>query len=255
MEFIFIDDGSKDETYNIIKKLKENDYRIKCISFSRNFGKEAAIFSGLRASKGDCVVVIDADLQHPPKLIIDMYKLWVEGYEIVEGIKKNREKEKKTSIISSKVFNKVISSLTHIDMKNSSDFKLMDRKVVTVLSNLKEYNTFFRALSYWVGYKATKIYYDVEERVENKTKWTFSRRLKYSLKSIIQFTYKPLYLIAFIGIIIFLIGIVAGIDALISYFLRLCGFWIYYFTFNVINFNRRNYAKFRSCRSICSSNI
>jgi len=218
MEFIFIDDGSNDNTYKLLKDLNKSDSRVKCISFSRNFGKEAAIFSGLRVSKGDCCVVIDVDLQHPPEMILKMYKLWKEGYEIIEGVKNNREKEKKINRVTSKIFNKIISKLVGADMEDASDFKLMDRKVVDALANLNEYNTFFRALSYWIGFKSTKVYYDVKERVASKTKWSFWYRCIYSVRNIMQFTYKPLYLIIFVGIIIFIIGIVAGIDATISYF-------------------------------------
>lgn len=218
-EIIFVDDGSKDNTYQRIKALAEEKDYIKYISFSRNFGKEAAIFAGLRQSKGDCVVVMDADLQHPPEVILEMYELWKQGFEVVEGIKRSRGKESVPHRLFAKSFYNMISKVIGIDMNNSSDFKLLDRKVVDTLSALKERDTFFRALSYWMGYKRSEVVYDVKERVAGTTKWSFISLLGYAIKNIISFSYSPLYLIIFIGLFILLVGVGFGLDALISFFL------------------------------------
>lgn len=218
MEIYFIDDGSKDNTCHKLQELHLRDERVKYISFSRNFGKEAAIFAGLRAVKGDCVVVMDVDLQHPPETIIEMYHLWRQGYEIVEGIKLNRGKESAGHRIMSDIFYALISKMIGIDMKDSSDFKLLDKKVVTELATLKEKDTFFRALSYWVGFKSVSVYYHVQERVAGQTKWSFIALMKYAVKNLIAFSYAPLYLIILIGSAFLLVGAGFAIDALISYF-------------------------------------
>lgn len=217
-EIIFIDDGSSDRTYENIRKLNAKDQRVRGISFSKNFGKEAAIMAGLKSCCGDCAVVIDADLQHPIPLISEMYKLWLEGYQIVKGIKKNRNNESKFNIVTSKLFNKIMKHHAKLDMKDSSDFNLIDRKVIDVITSISEYNSFYRALIYWVGFKTTDVYFTVSRRNANKSKWSFSKRINYSVKNIIQYTYFPIKIIEIIGILIFLIGIILGIDALISYF-------------------------------------
>lgn len=217
MEYIFIDDGSKDRTYARLSELHEKDNRVKCISFSRNFGKEAAIFSGLRAAAGDCVVVMDADLQHPPKTIIDMYEQWKAGFEVVEGIKINRGKESILHRWFANSFYGLFSKLIGIDMNNTSDFKLLDRKVVDVLAGLQERDTFFRALSYWVGFKSISVHYEVQERVAGTTKWSFFSLIRYAFQNMISFSYAPLRFIMGLGIFTILIGIIFGVDALISF--------------------------------------
>jgi len=217
LEILFVDDGSTDNTYNKLVELSGQDSRVKYISFSRNFGKEAALFSGLRAVTGDCTVVMDVDLQHPPEKIIEMYQLWQDGYEVVEGIKIHRGKESLLHKMMSATFYGMISRVIGIDMRNSSDFKLLDKKVVTQLAALKERDTFFRALSYWVGFRSTSINYEVQERVAGKTKWSFYSLFGYAVKNLISFSYAPLHLISIIGILFLLTGIGFAIDAFVSY--------------------------------------
>ena len=217
LELLFVDDGSKDHTYEKLVSLGERDDRVKYISFSRNFGKEAAIFSGLRAVKGDCTVVIDVDLQHPPEKIIEMYHLWQQGYEVIEGVKVSRGKETFFHKAMAGIFYGLISRVVGIDMSNSSDFKLLDKKVVKELAGLKERDTFFRALSYWVGFNSTTVTYEVQERSAGQTKWSFYSLLGYALKNLISFSYAPLHLISIVGAIIFIVGLGFGVDALVSY--------------------------------------
>ena len=156
-EIIFIDDGSTDTTYKKIENLADNEKNIYGLHFSRNFGKEAAISAGLASAKGDAVVVIDCDLQHPPEKIVEMYHLWQEGYEIVEGIKKTRGKESKMHGFAARKFYRIISSVVGFDMSNASDFKLLDRKVVDILNRIPERKGFFRAISFWVGFNKTTV--------------------------------------------------------------------------------------------------
>jgi dolichol-phosphate mannosyltransferase len=156
-EIIFVDDGSSDNTYEKIKALSDKEENISGLHFSRNFGKEAAISAGLATADGDAVVVIDCDLQHPPEKIVDMYRLWQQGFEIVEGIKSARGKENKVHGFAAKSFYSLISSVVGFDMSNASDFKLLDRKVVDILNKIPEKKGFFRAISFWVGYKKATI--------------------------------------------------------------------------------------------------
>ena len=180
-EIIFIDDGSSDKTYEIIKNLSEKEDGLCGLHFSRNFGKEAAISAGLASAAGDCVVVIDCDLQHPPEKIVEMYRLWEEGYEIVEGIKSSRGKENKMYGWAARGFYSIISALVGFDMSNASDFKLLDRKVVDILNRIPEKKGFFRAISFWVGYNKTTVEFEVNERTERTSKWSTVGLLKYAV--------------------------------------------------------------------------
>ncbi len=216
LEIIFVDDGSKDHTYEKMCALHEKDSRIKCISFSRNFGKEAAIFSGLRGGSGDCFVVMDADLQHPPETILQMYAYWKEGYEVVEGIKETRGKESGIHKCLACMFYGAISKIMHVDMRNSSDFKLMDKKVAAAVCALTEKNTFFRALAYWVGFKSITVTYEVHERVAGKTKWSYWKLGTYALKNLTSFTNAPLQIVTVIGVLFLLLGVIWGVDAILS---------------------------------------
>ena len=151
-ELLFIDDGSRDGTWAQINEAAGKDSHVVGVHFSRNFGKEAAMFAGLEQAKGDCCVVIDCDLQHPPEKIVEMYRLWEQGYEVVEGIKEDRGEESGLHKFAANSFYGLISKATGMDMSSSSDFKLLDRKVVDTLNSLPERNVYFRALSFWVGY-------------------------------------------------------------------------------------------------------
>ena len=217
-ELIFIDDGSKDKTYSLLKEISSEDEHVRYTSFSRNFGKEAAIFCGLKQATGDAVVVMDADLQHPPAVIEQMVEKWEDGFAIVEGVKSDRGKEGRPHKLMSWLFYKLMCNMTGFDMADSSDFKLMDRKVVDVLNGLSEKATFFRALTYWVGFDSTKVEFEVAERSGGAGKWTGRSLISYAISNMTSFTYAPLYIIGFTGVIILLVGLYLGIDAIITYF-------------------------------------
>lgn len=216
-ELMFIDDGSKDDTFKQIQKLNAEDSRVKCISFSRNFGKEAALFSGIRAVSGDCAVILDADLQHPPEVIVDMYKKWCEGYKVVEGIKTDRGRESPLHKLFTKIFYGMISKAVGMDMANSSDYKLLDKKVVAELASLKERNTFFRALSFWVGFKKTVVYYKVQDRQSGESKWSTKSLIRYAINNVICFSNAPLNIITGVGVVFMLIAFGVALDALVSF--------------------------------------
>lgn len=219
LELVLVDDGSKDSTYEKMISLAKADPSVRYGSFSRNFGKEAAMFAGLDLCTGDCAVVIDADLQHPVETIKEMVSKWDEGFEVIEGIKASRGKEARSHGLFAGLFYKIISSLVGFDMQNSSDFKLIDRKVIDVLRSFTEKDTFFRALTFWTGFKSTSVEYEVKDRAAGVSKWSGFSLVKYALRNIIAFTYTPLYLIAFLGIVVIIIGVILGIDAIVTYFM------------------------------------
>ena len=216
-EILFVNDGSTDETYEKIEAQSKENPRIKGISFSRNFGKEASIFAGLEYAIGDAVVVMDCDLQHPAELIPKMYNLWLEGYEVVEGIKSSRGKEGKFHRFCAGLFYDIMSKLIKMDMRSTSDYKLLDRKVVNVLVSLPERNTFFRALSFWVGFKTVKVEYEVKERLYGSTKWSFASLIRYAINNATSFSTLPLQMVTMLGVISILFSIVLGIQTLIRY--------------------------------------
>ena len=215
-EIIFIDDGSTDSTYEKIKSLSEKESNISGITFSRNFGKEAAISAGLASATGDCVVVIDCDLQHPPEKIVEMYHLWEQGFEIVEGIKSTRGKEKKVHGLAARSFYSIISSMVGFDMSNASDFKLLDRKVVDILNRIPEKKGFFRAISFWVGYKKATVEFDVKERTEGTSKWSAISLIKYAISNISAYSTAPMQIVTVLGFIMLFITAVFGVWALVD---------------------------------------
>ena len=214
-EFIFVDDGSTDRTNEVIYELSLEAENIVGLHFSRNFGKEAAISAGLSAANGECAVVIDCDLQHPPEKIIEMYRLWEDGYEIIEGVKKERCDKKKLHGFGAKLFYSLISRMAGFDMYNSSDFKLLDRKVIDVLNRIPE-RGFFRAISYWVGYKKTSVEFDVAERTHGESKWTTTGLIKYALSNISSYSTAPMQTVTMLGVMMLIISVIFGIWALID---------------------------------------
>ena len=219
-EIIFVDDGSKDATWSEISSVSKVDPRVCGVRFSRNFGKEGAIFAGLRAARGDCAVLIDCDLQHPPELIPEMYRMWESGAEVVEAVKASRGREGLIYKMLAKSFYRMMKSSSGIDLDGASDFKLLDRRAVDALNDMPERLTFFRALSSWVGFRSEKIEFDVKPRAAGKTKWNFRKLFKFAVNSITSFTNLPIHIITVIGVIFGIFAVVLGVQTLINYF---CG--------------------------------
>lgn len=217
-ELVFIDDGSIDNTYVNIQKLAGQHQTVKGISFSRNFGKEAAIFAGLEAAVGDCAVIMDCDLQHPPTLLPQMYELWQNGYEIVEAVKSDRGKESAFHRLCANSFYGIISRMTKMDMKNASDFKLLDRKAIDSLLLMPERAPFFRALSSWVGFRTIQIPFEVQDRMNGTSKWSFWSLLKYALRNITSFSGAPMQLVTILGWVMFIPSLVLSIITLYQHF-------------------------------------
>lgn len=219
-ELVFVNDGSRDQTWEMIEKAAEKNTHVTGIRFSRNFGKESAIFAGLANAEGDCIAVMDCDLQHPPETLVEMYRLWEQGYEVVEGVKRSRGKESVLHRASAGMFYKIMSKAVQIDMSRASDFKLMDRKAVEALLSMPERNAFFRALSSWVGYRTTSVEFDVQERTEGESKWSTWSLIKYAVRNIVGFSSAPLQMITVAGGLTLFFAIVLGIQSLVKYF---CG--------------------------------
>ena len=191
-ELLFIDDGSRDGTWREILCCSASDPHVVGVHFSRNFGKESAMFAGLEQAKGDCVVVIDCDLQHPP------------------------EKESAFHKFASNSFYDLISRATGMDMASSSDFKLLDRKVVDTLNALPERNVFFRALSFWVGFKKAEVHYRVQERTEGVSKWSTKSLIKYAITNIASFSSAPLHVVTVMGVLMLIVAVVFGVISLVQ---------------------------------------
>ena len=215
-ELLFVDDGSRDQTWAEIQRVSEENKRVVGVHFSRNFGKEAAMFAGLEQARGDCVAILDCDLQHPPEKLVEMYRLWEQGYEVVEGIKEDRGTESAMHRFAANSFYSLISRATGMDMASSSDFKLLDRKVVDALNQMPERNVFFRALSFWVGFKKAEVSYRVRDRVAGESKWSTKSLIKYAINNIGSFSSAPLHIITVLGVVMLVIAVVFGVEALVQ---------------------------------------
>ena len=216
-ELVFISDGSKDGTFSEIVKAAAANPRIRGAEFSRNFGKEAGIFAGLELTTGDAVIVMDCDLQHPPQVIPLMWEKWQNGAEVVEGIKSSRGRESLGHKLSAGLFYRIMSKLIKMDMNASSDFKLLDRKVVNVLLKLPERNTFFRALSFWAGFRTESVSYEVQERQFGESKWSFWSLMRYAITNATSFSTLPLQVVTVAGLLFLLFSVVLAIQTLVKF--------------------------------------
>lgn len=221
-EIIFVNDGSKDKTLEILEDIAKDDKRAKIISFSRNFGHQAAVTAGLKEVSGDAIVIIDADLQDPPELIPQMLELWEQGNEVIYGKRKTRKGESAFKLLTAKMFYKTLNALSDVEIpKDTGDFRLVDRKVVDVINSLPEHNKFLRGLFSWVGFKQEAYEYERQERYAGKTKYPLKKMLKLASDGIISFSTKPLKLVGALGIVSIIISIILLIYALISYIFKL----------------------------------
>ena len=215
-EIIFVDDGSRDRTWEAVQAQAARHPQVRGVRFSRNFGKEAAIFAGLAQARGDCAVVLDCDLQHPPEKIVEMYRLWQEGYQVVEGVKTSRGKESPLHTLAARTFYSIISNATGIDMSRASDFKLLDRRAVDTLLAMREKNAFFRALSSWIGFQTTQVEFEVQPRLEGESKWSVRSLIRYALTNIASFSTAPLQIVTLLGVVVFCCSVVLGIWSLVQ---------------------------------------
>ena len=202
-ELIFVNDGSRDKTADLLSEICDNDKNVKMIDFSRNFGHQTAITAGMDNSSGQAVVVIDADLQDPPEVILDMIAKWKEGYDVVYGKRGKRKGETFFKLFTAKVFYRFLKSMTTVDIPvDTGDFRLIDRKVCDALSSLSEKNRYVRGLVSWVGFRQTDVTYVREERFAGETKYPLKKMIKFALDGITAFSYKPLKLSTYLGFLL-----------------------------------------------------
>jgi glycosyltransferase involved in cell wall biosynthesis len=227
LEIIVIDDGSTDATWKTLESLPQQIPELKALRFSRNFGKEAAICAGLAYSQGQGCIVMDSDLQHPPDVISEMVRLWrEEKWDIVEGIKKTRGAEPLINRIGARFFYRTLSGLSGYDLYGSSDYKLLDRKVIEAWLDMRERNTFFRGMINWLGFRRTQITFSVPQRRLTASRWSFLGLFRLAVIGITAFTSLPLQAVTLLGGLFLLCAILFSIYALIMYFtgLALAGF-------------------------------
>lgn len=218
-EFIFINDGSQDKTIYLVKALVEQDENIKFIDFSRNFGHQIAVTAGLNLSVGKAVVIIDADLQDPPELIVDLYEKMKTGYEVVYAKRRKREGESFMKTFTAKWFYRILKNITSVEIPvDTGDFRIIDRKVVNVLKQMPEHHRFIRGQISWIGFNQTFVEYDRDERHAGETGYTYRKMIKFALDGITGFSDFPLKLATILG---FIVSGIAFIVLLYALYMRL----------------------------------
>lgn len=216
-ELIFVNDGSTDKTLQILEELAKKDSHVKVISFSRNFGHQIAVTAGIDKSKGDAVIIIDADLQDPPELIPQMIRLWEEGNDVVYGKRKKRDGESLFKLTTAKLFYRVLNKMSSVEIPmDTGDFRLIDRKVVEALKKMPEHNRFLRGMSSWIGFKQIPLEYERKERFAGETKYPLKKMIKFAEDGIFSFSSKPLKLVEHLGFDSILVSLVVFIYLLIK---------------------------------------
>jgi polyisoprenyl-phosphate glycosyltransferase len=232
-EIIYVNDGSTDQTLSLIKQALTEDKHLKCLSFSRNFGHQIAITAGLDACKGDAAVVIDADLQDPPSVILEMINLWEKGYDVVFGKRKDRVGESSFKLLTAKYFYKIINRLSDVDIpRDTGDFRLMDRNALNQFLLMRESYRFVRGMVAWIGFNQTFVEYDRESRFAGQTKYPLKKMLRLASDAILSFSNTPLKIATFVG---FITSIAAFIGIVYSLYVRLfTKSWVEGWTFLMI---------------------
>lgn len=210
-QIVIVDDGSVDDTWLILKELRDSYTQLKLIKLSRNFGKESALCAGLDECHTDAVIVMDADLQHPPELINSMVNIWQSGdADIIEAVKNSRGNESKFSAFSANLFYRTFTRLSGLNLKDASDFKLLDKRVIDAWRKLPEKNLFFRGMSAWLGFKRETIEFDVPQRLEGESKWGWFNLIQLALTSITAYSSAPLYIITLLGALFTTFSVLLG---------------------------------------------
>lgn len=219
-ELVLVDDGSRDRSAAIIAELHAADPRVRGISFSRNFGFQEAVTAGLDYAQGDAVILTDADLQDPPEVIPEMIAKWREGYDVVYGVRESREGETWFKLVTAKLFYRIIHRITSVNIPlDTGDFRLMDRRVVNALCQMRERNRFLRGMVPWVGYRQTGVYFNRAPRFAGEAKYSsFRRMFKFAMNAVTSFSYLPLQIATYLG---FVMAAISGLAIVIVILLRL----------------------------------
>lgn len=209
-ELVTVNDGSRDGSVALIEALAAKDPRIKLVNFARNFGHQIAVTAGLNHASGEAVVVIDADLQDPPELILEMIERWKAGYHVVYAVREERKGESWFKLLTAKLFYRVINRLTDVDIPlDTGDFRLMDRKVVDALNSMPEHNRFIRGLTSWIGYKQTGVTYVREAREWGETKYPLKKMVRFAMDAVTGFSYFPLQIMVYVSLALGFLAILA----------------------------------------------
>ena len=220
-ELVLVDDGSPDDTWGIITSEAKRSQAICALRLSRNFGKESALCAGLEHARGDAVIVMDADGQHPPSLIPEMVRMWQRTeVDIVEAVKRRRGRESLSSRVGAQLFYFILNKLSGFHFKGASDFKLMNRKAVDGWLKMHERNVFFRGMTVWMGFNTVQIPFEVVPRSAGQSTWSVLKRLKLALVGITAFSSFPLHLVTFAGVIFLALSVILGLETL---YLKLTG--------------------------------
>ncbi|MFW6224939.1 MAG: glycosyltransferase family 2 protein [Bacteroidota bacterium] len=221
IELLCINDGSKDNTLFLLDKMAKDDPRIRIINLARNFGHQLAVTAGVDQSKGDCAIVIDADLQDPPELIISMIEKWKEGYQVVYAKRKVRKGEPLLRLWAIKIFYRVLKRVTNVDIPlDTGDFRLMDKQVIENLKNMPERYRFIRGMVSWVGFNQIGIEYDRNKRYRGKSKYPFTKLLSLALNGIVSFSFAPLRIATFLGFIVSIVSFIYALYILYQKFIN-----------------------------------
>lgn len=216
-EILFVNDGSKDKTLELIKKYRNKDSRISYVNFSRNFGKEIAMLAGFDYAKGDCVIIMDADLQDPPELIPELLKYWEQGYDDVYAQRRSRKGETFLKKFTSKMYYRVLQQLTKVEIqKDTGDFRLLDRRCVNALREMRETSRCSKSMFSWIGYKKKAVLYDRDPRIAGKTKWNYAKLINLAIDGITSFTTSPLRISTLLAIPTFLMLIIYFIYVIVK---------------------------------------
>ncbi len=209
-ELVTVNDGSRDKSFELLSALSQKDPRIKVVNFARNFGHQLAVTAGLHNTSGDAMVVIDADLQDPPELILDMIERWKAGYQVVYAIRQERKGESWFKLFTAKLFYRLIYQITDVDIPlDTGDFRLMDRKVVDALNSMPEHNRFIRGLTSWIGFKQTGITYVREAREWGETKYPLKKMVRFAMDAVTGFSYFPLQVMVYVSLVLGALAILA----------------------------------------------
>jgi dolichol-phosphate mannosyltransferase len=218
-ELIFVNDGSKDRTVEILREYCKKDNRVKLIDFSRNFGHQIAISAGMDNSRGDAVVVIDADLQDPPRVILDMIAKWEEGYDVVYGKRLKRKGETVFKKFTAAAFYRFLRKMTDVDIPaDVGDFRLIDRSVCDAMKKVREKNRFIRGLISWLGFRQGEVLYERDKRLAGVTKYPLRKMIRFAINGVVSFSYKPLKIATFLGILTSFAGFIYLLYALYQKF-------------------------------------